>query len=101
VTQCNCSICAKLGALWAYYPPDALEITRGDDVLVPCRWGDELIDIRFCGTCGCTMHWRARAGREHECFPEGTPRKLGVNARLIDDLDATGLPIRLVDGASR
>jgi len=28
VTRCNCSICAKLGALWAYYPPDALEITR-------------------------------------------------------------------------
>ena len=43
VTRCNCSICAKLGALWAYYPPDALEITRGDDILVSYRWGDALI----------------------------------------------------------
>ncbi len=26
VTHCNCSICKRLGALWAYYHPDEVRI---------------------------------------------------------------------------
>lgn len=100
VTKCNCSICSKLGSLCVYYPPEDFEILEGEAALRAYSWGDQMLDFRFCRSCGCHVHWQARAGREADCFPEGTPPKLGVNARLIDGLDVEALPMRLVDGRS-
>ena len=34
LTSCNCSLCRRLGTLWAYYHPDRVRITRGTGTTV-------------------------------------------------------------------
>jgi hypothetical protein len=95
--QCNCSICRRLGTLFAYYPDDAGVAVAGDTV----RYiqGDRMIALHHCATCGCTTHWDAIVE---------SVRKVGVNARLLDGFAVTkdgptfnGAPIevRFLDNA--
>ena len=98
--RCNCSICTKLGSLCGYCPPDEFRISAGEDGLSSYCWGDRMIDFRFCGTCGCHVHWRARPERFGECFPEGSSPRIGYNARLIEGLDIQVLPVDHWDGRS-
>ena len=98
VASCNCSICTKHGGLWTYCPPADFNVDRGAELLGSYIWGDRLIAIRFCPRCACVVHWHAIEGRE--VFAPGTPAKVGVNARLLDGLDATRLPRRMLDNRS-
>ena len=87
VTRCNCSICTKLGSLCGYCAPEDFAIVQGEDALSSYCWGDRMLDFRFCSHCGCHVHWQARPERLAECFPEGSPHKIGFNARLIDGIE--------------
>ena len=55
LVDCNCSICRRYGALWAYYPLK--------DVIVPggltdtFMRGPKKIEFHRCKTCGCVTHW--------------------------------------------
>ena len=50
VTSCNCSLCERVGGLWAYYAPSDVRVTG---TTVTYRWGDETIDeTSRCPTCG-------------------------------------------------
>ena len=100
VKRCNCSICTKLGSLCAYCAPDDFAILAGEDALSTYCWGDRMLDFRFCSHCGCHVHWRARPERIAECFPEGTPHRLGYNARLVEGIDIAALPVIDWDGRS-
>ena len=91
VGSCNCSICRRTGALWSYYPPDEVRITPETGETEPYIWGDRCLALHHCRTCGCITHWE-------NLMPDGD--KMGVNARLLDDFDAEGTEVRLIDGAS-
>jgi hypothetical protein len=54
VTSCNCSICRRLGSLWAYYDPADVEIIGDTAQYI---WGDRMLALHHCQTCGCTTHW--------------------------------------------
>ena len=86
--DCNCSICRRLGVLWAYYPVAQVEV-RGPTVRY--RWGEATVDFHHCATCGCTTHWSPA---------DGATDRMGVNSRLMDPATVTGTPIRRVDGAN-
>jgi len=92
LTDCNCSICRRLGALWAYYRPDQVRFAGSPDATAAYVWGDRMIEFHHCKGCGCTTHWssvdRANADR------------MGVNARLMAPEDLAGVPVRRFDGAS-
>lgn len=92
VNNCNCSICSKIGVLWAYYNP--AEVTRKNhrDAIETYTWGDKSIQFCRCGTCGCITHW--------ESTNPGHTEKMGVNARMMTGLDLAQIPVRDVDGAS-
>jgi hypothetical protein len=91
ITSCNCSICRRLGTLWAYYRPDQVTLTHAPGATDAYSWGDKSLAFRRCATCGCITHWE----------PIGQPLvdRMGVNARLLD-IALDGIPIRWFDGAS-
>jgi len=88
VTSCNCSLCSRLGVLWAYYPDAEVEVT-GETT--PYAWGPRNIGIHHCPACGCVSHWKTLG----EDFG-----KMGVNARLLDGLEVERVRVRFLDGAS-
>jgi hypothetical protein len=86
VLDCNCTICRRYGALWAY--PDAEEVTfvRGADATDAYVWGDGELAFHRCRVCGCVTHMVA--------VKEDPPRVYGINARMIATLDPVS--VRLV-----
>ena len=91
ITDCNCSICRRYGVLWAYYPPDQVEITAAPEASASYVWGDRSIAFHRCATCGCVTHWAPLDARY--------PGRMGVNARLMAPGDVVGVTIRRLDGA--
>jgi len=91
VTSCNCSICRRLGTLWAYYRPAEVTVTHAPGALDSYSWDDHSIGFRRCATCGCITHWE-------DIRPQPTER-MGVNVRMLD-LDLDAVPVKFFDGAS-
>jgi hypothetical protein len=89
VNSCNCSICTKLGTLMAYYPDDAVEVEGDTQVYI---WGDRMIGLHHCPTCGCVTHWKT-LGQDFG--------RMGINARLLAGFDPAEVEIRYVDNRDR
>ena len=98
VAECNCSLCRRVGGLWAYYHPDEVRIVSRPDSMIRYVQGDRTLATCHCGTCGCTTHWEPLPGSG---AATGEVRPLmGVNARLLDGVDKNRVRVRQVDGAS-
>ena len=87
VTDCTCSLCHKLGVLWAYYRQPQVRITGQTVAYVQ---GDETIASHHCPTCGCTTHWMTR--NPHS-------QRMAVNARLMPPELLAGMTVEKLDGA--
>lgn len=56
-TSCNCSICRRHGALWAYgFEGEAFTVSGETAAYV---WGDRSLAFHFCARCACVVAWRA------------------------------------------
>lgn len=90
--DCNCSLCRRLGARWAYYKLDEVTLTGATETYIQ---GDRTLATHRCAQCGCVMYW----------LPLPTPEdaepydRMGVNARMCDPEDVAGIRVRLLDGA--
>lgn len=89
LTSCNCSICSRYGALWAYYDPNEVQIAMEESVLGRYLWGEKTIAYRFCQKCGCVTHYETLIA----------PAKIAVNFRMAGNASLQGIPIRKFDGA--
>ena len=89
IFECNCSICRRLGVLWAYYPCDEVLFKKGTGATNIYVWNKKLLEFHSCSECGCTTHWVATDPNFRE--------KMGVNARLIDGLNRTNTALEYVD----
>jgi hypothetical protein len=49
--DCNCTLCRRYGALWAYYSPKDVQVTN--DATDIYMWGDRMIEFHRCKHCGC------------------------------------------------
>lgn len=90
-TACNCTICRRYGALWAYgYKDENIKVSG------PTREysrGRKHLGFHFCNTCGCMAYWLIREPNQ-----EGQYR-IAVNTRLINDpVLIQTVPIRHFDG---
>ncbi len=93
VTACNCTLCRRYGALWAYdYEGERIKLSgptaayrRADEV-------DPGLEILFCPACACVLAWRGLRQR-----PDGR-RRMAVNVRLARPEAVAHLPIRHFDG---
>jgi hypothetical protein len=94
LTDCNCSICRRYGALWAYYRRKSIYLRPGSlEAMSSYSWGDKALAFRHCRTCGCVVyHERTK--------DEGDETRIGVNARMMSPSDIASLRIRHLDGAS-
>lgn len=79
VLDCNCSVCRRYGALWAYYQGSGLRLASSGEVTFPYLWGERSLAFHHCKTCGCTTHLQAVDVPDRPI--------LGINARLILGLD--------------
>src|SRR5262245_66596371 len=72
LTSCNCSICRRLGTLWAYYAPAEVRISGSTATYA---WGGKNLEFHRCVTCGCATHWS----------PTDPPReRMGINLRMME-----------------
>lgn len=88
-TACNCTVCRRYGALWAYdHENEGVTVTGPTASYVRGK----AIEFHFCPRCACVTHWR---GQQPE--PDGR-RRLAVNLRLSEPGPIAHLPIDHFDG---
>ena len=92
VSRCNCSICRRYAALWAYYVPGDVVITYQKTVKTFYSWGDQDIEYHRCHICGCVTHY---VTTEHCPI-----QRIALNARMTEPAALEGIATREVDGAS-
>jgi hypothetical protein len=91
VNDCNCSICRRYGALWAYYHPQQVRFAAENGPTDIYMWGDRQLEFHRCRTCGCITHWSA---------VDRALGRMGVNARLMPPEVLAAIPVFHGDGAS-
>jgi hypothetical protein len=85
-TCCNCSICRRHGALWAYgFESEAFTVSGETATYV---WNGERLAFHFCARCACVVAWLATSrGRDGRLYG-------AVNLRLAVEPDAVAdIPI--------
>lgn len=94
LTRCNCSICRRYGALWAYQQRKAICVADEQNSLRSYVWGKGRLAFFHCSNCGCITHYENTDRRA-----DGSDMS-AVNMRNIEDpRRIADLPIRLIDGA--
>ena len=94
IHECNCTLCQKTGAIWAYFQPDEVTVDGLTTGYSRADKAEPGVSIRFCPECGSTTHF---------LLNEATIAKfgntmLGVNMRLADERDLAGVELRYPDG---
>jgi hypothetical protein len=92
VTDCNCSICRRIGTLWAYYEAPDVRFAAENGPTDVYMWRHRMLEFHRCHTCGCVTHWAS---------VDPAFERMGVNARLMPVEVLAGLPVRQFDGASK
>lgn len=92
LTSCNCSICRRYGALWAYYKPSSVRIEAPKGGLSSYSWNRKIRAYYWCKRCGCVTHYAYREKRRRTC--------VGVNAANFEPACLAGVRIRHLDGAA-
>lgn len=90
-TRCNCSLCRRLGGLWAYYDFGTVAIEGHPGHTSDYVWGDKTLRTIRCVHCGCVTHWEP-------LVPEAGARH-GVNLNNFDPQLLAGVQVRRFDGA--
>jgi len=89
---CNCSICARLGAVWAFGPKAAFKLVRGEGKLGDYQFNKHVLHHRFCPSCGIESYTEGKG-------PDGS-EMVGVNLRCVEGVDVAKLSPRQIDGRS-
>ena len=81
--KCNCTICTRLGAVWAFAPRSRFTLKSGDAALGDYQFGAKRLHHRFCRTCGIESFAEG-------AMPDGTP-SVGINLRCVEGIDVDKL----------
>ncbi|WP_077035365.1 GFA family protein [Pelomonas sp. KK5] len=87
-TRCNCSLCRRVGALWAYYEFGTVRIEGETQEYIQ---GDRTLRTMRCRNCGIVTHWEP-------VDPQAVTRH-GVNLNNFDPQLQASVPVRRFDGA--
>jgi hypothetical protein len=94
LTQCNCSICRRNSALWAYQQRKAIRVIDQRNTMRAYICGKGKLKFFHCSNCGCVTHY------DHSIRRADGSDMSGVNMRnIVDPARISNLPIRLLDGA--
>ena len=92
VFACNCSICTKRGALWAFVPPEQFALRAGADELLDYQFNKKAIHHLFCRQCGVGSFSRGQK--------RGGGETIAINVRCLDGIDVASLSAVPFDGRS-
>ena len=93
ITACNCTLCRRYGALWAYdYENERIHIVGPTSAYRRAAKENPTLEILFCPTCGCVLCWRGL-----RLNPDGS-RRIAVNVRLAPPEAVADLAIDHFDG---
>ncbi|MEZ5996061.1 MAG: hypothetical protein R3C25_09915 [Hyphomonadaceae bacterium] len=97
VNNCNCSFCHKAGAVWGYFASSEVSVAGATHCYTRADKPDPAVSLHFCPICGNTTHWLLAPA-----FLAKNPGvdRMGVNMRLFESTDLTGVEVRYPDGAS-
>ena len=90
-TDCNCSICRRLGGLWAYYEFGTVQVEGHPEHTEAYVWGDRTLRTLRCRHCGIATHW--------EPIDPAPGTKHGVNLRVFEPALVRAVQVRHFDGA--
>ena len=85
VNDCNCTLCRRYGALWAYYEPGEVKLVQGEGTTDTYLWDSKMLAFHRCRACGCVTHFEALTD---------TPFICGVNARMMPALDPANVRVQ-------
>ncbi len=90
ITQCNCSICHKKGALHHRILMDKFTLLSGEKDLTLYQFGSKEAKHLFCRHCGIHAF----------SHPRFDPTMISINIRSLDDFDSdtADYQLRLFDG---
>ncbi len=88
--SCNCSLCSRRGSLLWFAPREKFTLLSGDDDLTTYTFNKQVIQHRFCKTCGVqSFAWgRDRGGNE----------MAAINIRCLENFDVEKVPVTQVNG---
>ncbi len=93
ITACNCTLCRRYGALWAYdYENERIRIEGQSKVYTRQGKEDLALEIHFCSACACVLCWRSTR------VDEDGRRRMAVNIRLAPPEAVADLVIDHFDG---
>ncbi len=72
--RCDCSLCARRGAVAVSAPLDGITYLKGEDQLTLYQFGTMTAEHYFCARCGIYTHHRRRSD----------PNEIGVNLACLD-----------------
>ena len=94
INECNCTLCSKSGARWAYFHPSEVSVVGTTKGYSREDKEDPVAEIRFCANCGSTTHFILTAS----AVSKFGNSQIGVNVRLSDEKDLAGIELRYPDG---
>ncbi|MBO9575875.1 MAG: aldehyde-activating protein [Sphingobium sp.] len=94
INACNCLLCSKSGAYWAYFHPSQVQVEGATTGYCRDDKDDPSAELHFCPKCGATTHFTLTPSAVAR-FGNGM---MGVNMRLADEGDLAGLELRYPDG---
>lgn len=77
LSRCNCSMCARRGAVVTSVPLAAFRILQGAESLTLYQFNTKTAEHYFCSTCGIYTHHRRRSN----------PNQFGVNVACIEGVN--------------
>lgn len=93
ITACNCTLCRRYGALWAYdYVDGRIRLEGPMHAYTRVGKADPSLEILFCPTCGCVFAWRGLR------LQADGRRRIAVNVRLAPPEAVGDLLIDHFDG---
>ncbi len=90
-TTCNCSICARYGAIWGYFTRTEVKVAVGESGFSAYSHGDKMINFNHCKKCGCLTHYTST--------DPSADSRLAVNYRMFPSTVIQQINIRHFDGA--
>ncbi len=101
VRSCDCSVCAKRGALNFRVAPEQFRLLTPWEDLAVYRWGTNTAADYFCPTCGILPFRKPRGVTPGEIASGAKPFDgWAVNVRCLDGFDVASVPVRLVCGSA-
>jgi len=93
ITACNCTLCRRYGALWAYdYENERIRVHGTLSSYICAGIEKPTLEILFCPRCAGVVSWR---GLEVE---DDSRRRIAVNIRLAPPEAVADLPIDHFEG---